>query len=490
MSVRFSNWAERPAYRIIAIPVLIVISVLLAQQIQSQPALMLGAIGAAFGLALVIWRPYWALIALLALNPFNLMLATAVAGVSHYPLGVASNWKDALLVALVLRGVAGQLHEGGLRIPSSLGDRFLIVFVAMHVCYLALAPDFQAGVYSLARHIEGPLLFLAIIALKPPRPVIRACVVAVLLPALVMSVGAIVERVPGPRFVTFWGGYVPGPASSSYAGDGRFYRSGSFFGTPLLLGFFLAAAAPFSVALLRAHRKGLRRLALATALTGIVALALTVTRTAYIGGGLGLLVAATTGLRRGWRFIALWTAVVVSAGVILSYAAGNPLLTKPDEGNAHLTSLQFDIQRISDRPLLGFGLGTTDAVRYRFGSYQLIGASESNYMAQALELGIPGLLLYLGSLISLGWRLRNARRELTERDPEGALFAAGALAALVGVAGAGLFLGLVELPVEAFVWGSGALAISAVALLQGTDTVVGHDAEALGAPAARASIPS
>jgi hypothetical protein len=278
-----------------------------------------------------------------------------------------------------------------------------------------------------------------------------------------MSLGAVIERGPQQNFQTWWGGSPPGLQSSSYAGPNHFYRSGSFFGTPLLLAFYLAAATPLALALTTLPRQRLKTMAALVVPLSAVALLFTVTRTAYIGGMLGIIVATTVALRRGWRFLILWASIGFCCLALFAAATGFAVLTKPDEGNAHANSLVSDITLVLQRPVFGYGMGTTDAVQSRFQAFFIHGASEGNYMAKALELGITGLLLYLGVLYVIGARLIAARREALARgDPDGAALAAGALGALVGVVAAGLFIGTFELAVEAVVWGSAGLAIAAV----------------------------
>jgi hypothetical protein len=427
-----------------------------------QPVVAVAGLFAAVIVLLAVWRPYWLLIGFLFLVPFNVALFAALKGRADLNVGPLSNWKDVVLGLLVLRGLYEALRRHGLRMPSSNTIRLLIVYVLV-LCLFAVASDqlLPAG-YGLARDVEGPLLLLAIVALRPPRRVLLACLVAILAAALLMSVTAVIERVPRESLLTWYGAPTPDVNSSFYAGANRSgYRSSSFFDSPLVLGFYLSAALPLALAMAIALRRRARVIGIVVAGFAVAALGLTLTRTAYIGAALGTLTVLALALRGRSRPVLVSLVMIVVCSVLLNtLATGTDVLTRSQENHAHVGALFDDLNTIAARPF-GYGIGTTDAVRFRFGGPpEITHASESNYLAKGIEGGVIGLTLYLLLLFVLGMRLRTARlAALRLRENAAAAIAAGALGALIGVSAAGLFLGVQELAVETVVWTGAAVAL-------------------------------
>jgi O-antigen ligase len=156
--------------------------------------------------------------------------------------------------------------------------------------------------------------------------------------------------------------------------------------------------------------------------------------------------------------------VVAATSVVVYYlAGGSETLVRTSSTSGHRAAIERDLQQIEARPF-GYGLGTTDALQQRFKLASAPGATESVYLAKALEGGIPALLLYLLVLYVTGMRLRSARRHALWRgDREAAVLAAGALGAMIGIALAGLFLGVQELVVEVVLWAVPGIALAAAA---------------------------
>jgi O-antigen ligase len=93
---------------------------------------------------------------------------------------------------------------------------------------------------------------------------------------------------------------------------------------------------------------------------------------------------------------------------------------------AHLSDWSQGIQSLLDHPL-GVGLGAGGVTAVRFGL--LPTAADSQYFKYSVEMGVPGLLLYVGMLVAIGAAgLRTARQAAsqTERD-YGALVAVAVL---------------------------------------------------------------
>jgi hypothetical protein len=122
----------------------------------------------------------------------------------------------------------------------------------------------------------------------------------------------------------------------------------------------------------------------------------------------------------------------------------------------------------------GFGLGTTDFVSYRFqqsGVFSLR-ATESTYMAKALEGGVLGLFLYIMALFATAMRARAGRLiALARGDRRGVALAAGAIGSFVAIAGANLFLGVSDLSVEYALWGAAGVAIAWIGAAESRGTL-------------------
>jgi hypothetical protein len=410
----------------------------------------------------VVWRPGWALVVLFAVVPFNVAFFAFLGGRAGISTGPLSNWKDALLAAVVLRALVEAIRQRGLGLPRPAMDRYLIGYVLASCVLASMSPNRVPAGYGLARLVEGPLLFLAIVALRPSRTTIMACIYSMVAAATILSITALIERGPRERFLTWYGAPLPLFNSSFYTGDnGTGYRSGSFFDSPLLLAFYLAGVVPLTIALAAASRRWRRLALVAVIAVSSAAMVVTFTRSGYIGLAVATVAVVAMTIRHHLtRVVLICMVLIVSMGVLLSVATGaNSTLTRTGENVGHIGSPLDDLSLIAQQPL-GYGIGSSDAVRFRFNLTDISHASENNYLARGLEGGIAGLLLYMVLIFVLLMRLRSEWVVAHRRgDVQSAAVLAGALGALLGIATAGLFLGTFELVTEAVVWGSAALAI-------------------------------
>ena len=82
-------------------------------------------------------------------------------------------------------------------------------------------------------------------------------------------------------------------------------------------------------------------------------------------------------------------------------------------------------------------------------------------MARALEGGVPMLVLYLVTVYAMILRLRSARaRARRAGDTVASSLTAGAIGAVIAIALSGIFLGVLERPVELVLWAAPAIALS------------------------------
>ncbi|HET9050562.1 MAG TPA: O-antigen ligase family protein [Candidatus Dormibacteraeota bacterium] len=452
------------------------------------PVPVIGAIVVAVLALGVLARPSVALVAAFALIPFHIAAYDALTVRAGVDPGQLALWKDALLVSLLARGVFDRVRAGAPAGPRSPGDLLLVAYVGL-LSVLALAsPNLHAAGNALAADVEGPLLLLAIVALAPPRRVLVACLVAIAAVAAVMAAGALVEQGLHEGFPRWFGRE---PDSEVYYSDlvtRTGYRSGSFLGDSLVLGFFLSATTGAALALVAmARTSGERLLALAGLALGIAGTAVTYTRSAYAGVGVGVVVGIVLLARPPRIRAALVGLVVVAAGsVVLGLTlSGDQHLTHGGDAQVHLDIVGGDLDLIALRPL-GYGLGTTDAIARRFdvrevsqtsGTAGAVGPSaESVYLGAAVEAGVLGFVVYMASLFTILLRLIHARRRaLGAADGVAAAATGGAIATLLATAVAGLVLPIRELPVEIMWWGIPGLAlVLAGERLQPAATAPGH----------------
>jgi hypothetical protein len=328
----------------------------------------------------------------------------------------------------------------------------------------ALSPKIPGVSVALARIVEGPLLFLAIRYLRLTRKQLWACISAILAAATIIGGAAVFERFgPRDKFLTWYGAVEPTRVNGSFF-IGKSYRPGSFIDSPLVLAFYLAGAMPFAAAI-AAVRTRWRLLALIAFAACGLGLLVTVTRSGYIGGGVGLILVLALAIRNpGVRVSLLGIVLVASSGLAVTYAARNSqIFLRPGGTEGHRKALQQDIKLVLKKPL-GYGLARTDAIAQRFKAQGIKGGpivTESTILAKAIEGGIPGLILYLSAIFLLLFRLRASRIRALDRDDHAAVaIAAGGMGAVVGVFLSGMFLGVSELVVEVILWGCAGIALA------------------------------
>lgn len=428
-----------------------------------HPIPVLAALGFFLALAAVLFAPLPTLVVLLFVVPFHNVIFVFAQNKEHLSTGPLTFWKDALIIALFVRAVGGRLvAERRLRLPRAAGDKFVLLYIVAYTIFAVRSPAGPTVYRALGRSIEGPLLFFAIRYLRPTRKQLWYCVVAILGAASVIGTVALIERLgPHQGLQTWYGADAPARNSSFFIGSNG-YRSGSFLGSPLILAFYLAGVTPFAVAIsiLRPRWRPAALLGLGVCGGGLI---VTVTRSGLIGGGMGILIVLYLAVRNQRVKAALIGMIVVAATTVVAYflAGGSETLVRTSSTSGHRAAIERDLQQIEARPF-GYGLGTTDALQQRFKLASAPGATESVYLAKALEGGIPALLLYMLVLYVTGMRLRSARRHALWRgDREAAVLAAGALGAMIGIALAGLFLGVQELVVEVVLWALPGIALAA-----------------------------
>ncbi len=426
----------------------------------SHPVPIVGLLMAvALGIAIVRF-PIAALAAVLFLQPFHSAILIALTNRGGLPVGALQHWEDFVIAALLARGFAKRvLRERKLPIDNA-GDNFVLLYVLAYDV-LALVSTSQHTVWeALVIYIEGPMLFLAIRWFRPTRKQLWTCVVAILSAAAIMGGVAVFERLGPHEGLLRW--YGVAPSQVAYSASAHPYRSASFLVDTLILAFYLAGTVSFAVAMaaVRTRWRPLAFLSFAACAGGLIC---TVTRSGYIGAAAGVVLVLLLVGRNPRIRLALVGLTALIVAVFAQHYVANGTLTRGEGDTAHKNAITRDIDLIVARPF-GYGLGTTDRFRFQSGGViktGQLGNTEDTYLARALEGGIQALLLYLMALGILVVRLRGVwSRARADGDVSRASVAAGAIGAILAIAAAGLFLGVLERVIEILLWGLPAIAIS------------------------------
>jgi hypothetical protein len=441
-------------------------SALLVPAALARPVEVLGVLFIAT-LAVAVFRwPNQALVLLFAVTPYHNFVYNVLSVQYHLSPQPFTLWKDFLVGALLLRGVAGRLLDGDRHFPRDGGDRFLVGYILFAGVLAVLSSDMTIGGYAFATIVEGPLFFLAILALRPSREVMRACVIAALLAASIMAIIGIIEQNVQDRLPNWFGRY---PAKEEDYHAGTAYRSGSLIGDPLPFAFYMGAIIPVAAACVGIARRWWRLGALVALGTCMAGIAVTYTRSGYIGAALGLVIVIALAVReRRIRLVLLGMTVVIAGAVAtVAVASGDQRISHGNTAQTHIDRLRTDLDLIANRPM-GYGIGRFDYLGRRFNTPEAAAtsATESVYLERAVEGGVAALVLYLIALFWTGMRLRRARRlAIVRGDSEARIVAAAALATLVSIAAAGINLPVQELYVDVVVWG-----VAGFALVMGRST--------------------
>jgi len=174
---------------------------------------------------------------------------------------------------------------------------------------------------------------------------------------------------------------------------------------------------------------------LATAL-GTMGLLVTFSR----GGLLGLCAAATTVLVLAWLRNAVSRqriVLLVLAGLILMVSA-SPLVaryfgSRPEGASARLYLMKVGLQMVADHPVLGVGLNNHLQAKtdYDIRTYAVQMPTHNHFIMLASQIGIPGLLLFLGFLASVWFSALKASRSQEAMTVCVAIGTAAALVAIV-----------------------------------------------------------
>lgn len=182
-----------------------------------------------------------------------------------------------------------------------------------------------------------------------------------------------------------------------------YFRVNSVFWDPNIYGRYLALVATIATAALLWTR-GSRRLALLTALIGLVWIGLvqTYSQSSYIALLCGLATLAAV------RWSPRWTAAALAALAVLAIGFGDfdpSRLNQETSGRANLVS--GGLRLFGDRPLLGYGSGSFEAAyqQRRENKDAPVSASHTEPVTVLAEQGLVGFAAYLALLAVALWTM-------------------------------------------------------------------------------------
>ncbi len=434
-----SAWTEeltaqlRPV--LIAVPILVVTAVLLVNSPTRAVSVGL-AIPLLVAVALVpvsiVKRVLVALVVLELAIPIDLIIGfdptlSATSTISGLNLSLGAFALTALYVFWGLEGVAARWVRPGL-------GRSLILVASAYPAAVALsflvARDASLWLSEAVIVLQGFLLLMYVLYNMKTRADIYFVFVFLTLGLLVQ--GLYVTGAAGPL-----SGLEYGPFSQHDSSN----RSDGTFGSPNVLGAYLTMILPLSLGLSASRApRALRLVAAAAFAFGLVALALTYSRGAWLGALLTMPLLLIGLLRRGW--LPRTALAALGGSVLFAFAVfGSAISTRissagSSTADVRLTLMDMAWRMIGDHPLLG--VGANNFIRALPGyltpefSDAWLSTVHNKYLLVWSETGILGLaawLLLLGAGLRSGWLAwRTNDRDMA---PLGAALAAGLAAGMV-----------------------------------------------------------
>jgi O-antigen ligase len=332
------------------------------------------------------------------------------------------------LISLFLLAVAISSFFGAAPYVSVLGSFEIQMGLVTHICFFVC---FMALVVGIG---DNPARF-------------RGAVWAMVLPGLVIALYALAQSAAFDPFVP--------PRLYTYGTGGEsIIRAVGTLGHPDFLGNFLLYTTPLSAALAFASTGRARRIALAGTVFSVAAIALSGTRGAWVGLGVGAVVFAALQIKSG-RFavpravatggsvpgsrpsklvksLLLASTMVVILVIALSFShASHSIVTRAKSfvserltGAGRTLLWRDSLGMVRAYPLLGCG---AEAFRKTFLPYKseelarLIGniqneSSHNSYLDAAISYGIPGAVFYVALIASSLALLLRARRQAPENQ--------------------------------------------------------------------------
>ena len=360
--------------------------------------------------------------------PLHVLLMSILIGIVGFPpsaLRLVAAWKEVLLVSGLLILVAGVLQQTTVQFKLAIPDLFVLGFFGLATLYLLLpSPSNDAGLVSKLYGYREAFLPVALYCLGRLIVVTHSDVEKILkwilVVGLITSIIGILERFLVPlEFHSRIG------AAKYYADFIGVDYSRNLFGLPENYWQWIGgrtirravsthmSSQPFATSFLvfspisiwYAFTKAGRRWGAALIVVGMVALLLTITRmtiiVVVIQSALMLLLLKR---HRYWIGLALVccfafaSAMLLYSDEILGFVNRVLFSTTHYSTASHLDTWKMSLGVLRTHPF-GYGLGTSGLAAVRFGIQSSGG--ESQYFDFSGAMGIPGVLGYVGVLLSL-----------------------------------------------------------------------------------------
>lgn len=411
--------------------------------------LVAGALVVTIAVALL-WRPE-AILLVAAFFPWMDVLARQVLG------GMGAAWDEALLVASLLLILWGALVTGRLRlrtVPATLPALCMLTAAVGSIVVRGVPSD--VGQFALRLVVEPLLFYFVGFLLLTTGRWLRAVVGAFLASTTALSLHALYQYIAK----------VPTPASWLDSSEtGIVTRAYSIMGKPNELGAVLAIGILISVALALAPRmrRSARITLVAVAVVQLGAVAVTYSRSAWLGVAIGLVALLTLAYRKyllpafGLAALGLLVTPRVFIDRFLLVFSDSYLYKAAVDGRTYRWTAAVD--HIAAHPWFGNGLGTVGGSAAQTYDYWAIWVD--NYY---LQMGAEGGLLLLAAFV---WLLLTVAKGLVKSfkvsdDPFARALAAGVFGALVAVCVSSMFLGAFETRgIAAGIWLMAGVATSA-----------------------------
>lgn len=379
----------------------------------------------------------------------------------------ASAIRDVLIVAISVGALARLVvKRERIRLPPLSG--WVLVFAA-----LVLVEAANPGTHGILKIVGGfrqhlewiPFFFFGYLVMRSKKRLRKFFIILGVI-ALANGVVSTIQTQLTPTQLAGWGpGYnqlingIGNVSGRTYVSEGMARVRPMALGSDIGYGGFVGVLAlPGTLALLATGRLRRRWAVVLLCLGALLAVATSLQRTAVLGGVFALFAFALFSFSAGRRVTRALTAVLVVValafvlGSILTANAGNGVFSRYSSiapGKAASTSVSYREKTLAQIPTdivhapFGVGLATVGAAASFGGSARATieghgTSAESQYNFVTLELGLPGLLLWIAlsvKLIVLGARRLRRVADVELRISLVAVFAALLAITLMGFAG-------------------------------------------------------
>jgi len=352
----------------------------------------------------------------------NFLLHPSPGGADALSVGLFEIFLFLLLAATVIR-VAQAKETGAFQLfPAILIPS--VAILAFYVLSLANARDYLWSLFDIVNFVKVILFFLLlannILSEKDLRVVLYALFLALIVQAFIAAWQNINPDITQSMLRMKLG------VSSRIVeeqGVNPFVRSGGTFGNANHLGRYLGLILPTAIVLMLSpvSTRRLKMMSLLTSLVGLVAVINTMSRSAWAGMALAVIVILPLMLKhRLLNFRSIFKmgfALIILAAVLVAF--GGKIwdrLTLDDHGSAmtRITTSKVALHIIEDHPFIGCGINNYGAMLpdYWIGedTFTRKAAVHNNFLLYAAEIGLLGFGAFVWMLLSFWNRIRLAMK--------------------------------------------------------------------------------